>query len=143
MGNRQDVPSTARPVLPHVFHLSKAYSDSPFSVEGPSDSLNPRTQTSFTSKRHLSFSGFHPELCQLLLNTQFSFPRLSKFQACLNEKGHKFGVGRCEDCERHKDSSSGNWQLHIKRERKAEKYSLALQNSLMISASEPPRKDSI
>lgn len=36
MGNRQDVPSTARPVLPHVFHLSKAYSDSPFSKEGPS-----------------------------------------------------------------------------------------------------------
>lgn len=44
-------------------------------------------------------------------------------------------MGRCEDCERDKDSSSGNWQLNIKRERKAEKYSLALQNSLMISVS--------
>lgn len=125
MGNRQDVPSTARPVLPHVFHLSKAYSDSPFSKEGPSDTLNFETQTSFTSKRHLSFSGFHPGLFNSYLTHNFSFPWLSKFQARLNEKECKFGVGRCEDCERDKDSSSGNWQLNIKRERKAEKYSLA------------------
>lgn len=125
MGNRQDVPSTARPVLPHVFHLSKACSDSPFSKEGPSDSLNLETQTSFTSKRHLSFSGFHPGLFNSYLTHNFSFPWLSKFQARLNGKERKFGVGRCEDCERDKDSSSGNWQLNIKRERKAEKYSLA------------------
>lgn len=48
-----------------------------------------------------------------------------------------------ERAERYKDSSSGNWQLDVKGERKAAKYSMAVQNRLIISDSEPPRKDSL
>lgn len=50
-------------------------------------------------------------------------------------------MGRCEDCERHKDDGSGHWQPDVKGESKAEKGSLAIWNSLLISDSEPPRKD--
>lgn len=127
----------ARPVLPQVVHLSKADSESL-----SSESLNPRTQTSFTVK-----ATFPPQVFPQSFVDSYLTHDVSTLD-CPSSKPDEMRRDTSlqwedERAERYKDSSSGNWQLDVKGERKAEKCSVAVQNRLTISDSEPPRKDSV